>query len=208
MDAVEAGADAVGLNFYAKSSRYLRPEQREQVAPFCRQLGERAVCVVGVFVNETAERIAQLSAELSLSAIQLHGDEPPEFLTQLPQLPIIRAHRIDHRGLAVVAEDLAVCQRTGRAPAAVLVDAMSAGEYGGTGNTLAWSEIVDHCDHLGNTPLILAGGLTSDNVAEAIDTVRPAGVDTASGVETAPGVKDGEKLKRFVEVAQNAFESF
>src|SRR5690606_30125569 len=113
-------------------------------------------------------------------------------------------------GVAAIADDLAACQAAGRLPDAVLVDAMSTGQYGGTGKTVPWAALADYRQRLqkrglGDVPLILAGGLTPENVAEAIRTVRPAGVDVASGVEKSPGVKDHDKVQRFVESAKEAF---
>lgn len=202
--AVEAGSDAIGLNFYPESSRYL--ELRDAFGIHRHTLGSE-VDRVGVFVNAEDTWVRERIYDVHLDAIQLHGDEPPEFLSQLPDFPIIRARRMDERGVAALAEDLAACEAAGRLPDAVLVDAMTPGRYGGTGETVSWAGLADYRKWLGDVPLILAGGLTPDNVAEAIRMVRPAGVDVASGVESSPGVKDHEKIRRFVDAARDAFDS-
>lgn len=213
IEAVNAGADAVGLNFYPKSSRYLSAERRDELFDVLGKTEKLPFTLnsplqtVGVFVNATVGEIQARVDDCLLSAIQLHGDEPPEFLAQLPQLPIVRARRLDEQGLAPIAADIEACRRAGRVPDAVLVDALTPGQYGGTGETLTWAELVDHSKFLGEMPLILAGGLTPENVGDAIRTVRPMGVDTASGVESAPGVKDHEKVKQFVDAAITAFDS-
>lgn len=163
-------------------------------------------------MNATAPEIQQQIDNSQLDAIQLHGDEPPEFLSQLPKVPLIRARRIDDRGVAAIAEDLEACRAADRLPDAVLVDALTPGQYGGTGETLSWVGLADYRQHLqklglGEVPLILAGGLTPENVAEAIRIVRPAGVDVASGVEKSPGLKDHDKVRRFIDAAKTAFDS-
>ena len=213
IEAINAGADAIGLNFYQESSRFVDDEAFEQLQSFLfardslQFVLNRRIETIGVFVNETTERIAEIAAELRLSGIQLHGDEPPEFLASLPTLPIVRARRMDDRGVAAIADDLRACQAAGRLPDAVLVDAMTPGRYGGTGETLSWAGLADYRTWLGDAPLILAGGLTPENVADAIRTVRPAGVDVASGVESSPGVKNHAKMHRFIDAAKAAFES-
>ena len=107
--------------------------------------------------------------------------------------------------IAIAADLKACCDIVGAAPASVLVDAAAAGEFGGTGKTVDWHQLVDHANWLNTTPLILAGGLTSENVAEAIRIVRPHAVDVASGVESAPGKKDAAKMRDFVAAAREAF---
>jgi phosphoribosylanthranilate isomerase len=120
-------------------------------------------------------------------------------------MSIIRVRRFDDGGIAAIASDLAACRDAGNMPHAVLVDAMTPGRYGGTGETVSWMGLADNKRWLENTPLILAGGLTPENVAEAIRIVRPHGVDVASGVESSPGKKDPAKVRDFVAAAQAAF---
>jgi phosphoribosylanthranilate isomerase len=209
--AVEAGAGAIGLNFYEKSPRRVESNQAVSIVA---GLGSRIVKCIGVFVNSMPNDFERAM----LAGFQFHGDESPEDLAKfvsshiypvhrsLPP-PIIRARRMDDRGVAMIAQDLAECRKAGCPPAAVLVDAVSPGRYGGTGETVSWVGLADHKRWLGGTPLILAGGLTPDNVAEAIRIVRPAAVDVASGVESAPGKKDPHKVRDFVAAAQAAFDA-
>lgn len=199
--AVEAGADAIGLNFYSKSPRFV-----EATAAMECMAAAAAVQRVGVFVNAHADEIFQVCSHLDLTANQLHGDEPADFLAASGARPVIRARRMDDRGVAAIAEDLAACKAAGRLPDAVLVDAYTPGRYGGTGETVSWAGLADYRKWLGDVPLILAGGLTPENVAEAIRMVRPYGVDTASGVESSPGVKDHQKMQSFIRAAKAAFD--
>ena len=118
---------------------------------------------------------------------------------------IVRAHRCGRDGLAPLAKYLVDCRALGRVPDAVLIDADAAAEYGGTGQRADWARIASQRELLGELPLILAGGLTPDNVAAAIAAVRPDGVDVASGVESGPGRKDAELVRRFIAAARDAF---
>jgi len=199
--AIHAGADAIGLNFYEKSPRCVEPEMANKIASGI----PLSAIPVGLFVNHSAEGIRAICKQVGLHVIQLHGDEPPEFLGQLNRnYDIIRARRVSEKGLEEIKEDLQACSDlSGFCPDTILLDAESPGEYGGTGKTISWTGLSDHHDQLG-VPLILAGGLTPENVAEAIHTVRPHGVDVASGVESSPGVKDRAKMQAFVEAAQTA----
>ena len=160
-------------------------------------------CKVGVFVNATAAEIRKLAEAIGLDLIQLHGDEPPDMLRQLRGLPILRAFRA-HDDLTAAADYLASCHRLACVPRMVLVDSHSPVQYGGTGATADWQALASHRARLAGMPLVLAGGLTSQNVAEAILTVRPWAVDTASGVETSPGQKSPQKMQDFVEAAKAA----
>jgi phosphoribosylanthranilate isomerase len=201
--AVAAGADALGLNFYEPSPRYVAPTLAAEIA----QALPGQVTVVGVFVNASADQINSLCDSVGLDAIQLHGDEPPELLREINRnCALIRVRRYGAGGLAKVADDLEACvQRGGRRPDAMLLDADRAGQYGGTGHALPWAELRGHELSLSDTPFVLAGGLTPENVAEAIRTVQPTAVDTASGVEISPGVKDPAKMLSFIAAAQAAF---
>jgi phosphoribosylanthranilate isomerase len=231
--AADAGADAIGLNFYEKSARCVtsetaaaitaefrrwkargrkpRKEQPEfwleRFDPSLERQRRPTLSVVGVFVNHPADRIKGIYNDSELTGIQLHGDEPAEAVAEVSFAPIIRARRFDDRGVAGLAADLDECRAAGRCPNAILVDAHTPGRYGGTGETVSWVRLADHRKWLGDTPLILAGGLTPDNVAEAIRIVRPHGVDVASGVETAPGKKDPHKVRDFIAAARSAFDA-
>jgi phosphoribosylanthranilate isomerase len=204
--AVAAGADAVGLNFYQKSPRFVSTQVAADIAQALPEGVPEGVTVVGVFVNLTAERMNEIASSVGLDAIQLHGDEPPTLLGELnSKYRIVRARRWSERGLPDIAEDLQACLENGRHVDALLLDAAAAGQFGGTGSQLPWAKVRDYSNSLGETQLILAGGLTPENVAEAIRTVRPYGVDVASGVESSPGVKDHGKVRAFVEAAKTAF---
>jgi phosphoribosylanthranilate isomerase len=119
---------------------------------------------------------------------------------------LIRARRFTDEGITAIAADLEACGKLRRLPDAVLIDAATPGKYGGTGTTVSWSGLVDYHRWLHNVPLILAGGLTPENVSEAIHMVRPHGVDVASGVESSPGRKDCVKIREFVAAAREAFQ--
>jgi phosphoribosylanthranilate isomerase len=204
LEAVEAGADAIGLNFYEKSPRCVSLEMAREIS---RRMSKPRK-LVAVVVNKSPEEILEIVAHALLDSVQLHGDEPPSSVAAIPDsLWVIRACRFDDRGVAAIAADLEACEHAGRRPSSLLVDAATPGRYGGTGETVSWVGLADHERWLGETPLILAGGLTPDNVAEAIRIVRPAAVDVASGVESAPGKKDPAKVRDFVANALGAFDA-
>jgi len=207
LHAADAGADTIGLNFYPKSPRCIDTATAATIlATAPSQLAR-----VGVVVNENVEALNQLIAELDASsttglhAIQLHGDEPPSYCAQVRSKYLIRARRLTDRGISAIAADLETCDKLRRLPDAVLIDSASPGQYGGTGTTVSWAGLADYRRWLRNVPLILAGGLTPENVAEAIRVVRPHGVDVASGVESSPGKKDAAKVRDFVAAARAAF---
>jgi phosphoribosylanthranilate isomerase len=220
--AVEAGADAIGLNFYAKSVRHIDVAAARRITDALYDwAGDRRdkpkwpdnlIYPVGVFVNHTADEVRQAFSEARLVVAQLHGDEPPSMVGELADVIVLRVQRWHGHGLAQVADDLAACREAASAagskmatPCGVLLDAAATGAYGGTGTALPWNEIASDREQLGDTPLILAGGLTPDNVAEAIRIVRPHAVDVASGVESAPGKKDPHKVRDFIQAAKAAF---
>jgi phosphoribosylanthranilate isomerase len=208
--AADAGADAIGLNFYCDSKRFINVDQAQQIVAASSDRTKP----VGVFVNESVEAICYTCRASNLRTIQLHGDKRPDCVTLLislhelgasaPDLSIIRAHNFGARGMEAVYEDM--FDARGHAADALLVDTAVPGMYGGTGQTLDWNRLVKFEDSIGKTPLILAGGLTPDNVAEAIRIVRPHGVDVASGVESSPGKKDHAKVRDFVAAAREAFD--
>ena len=204
--AVDAGADALGLNFYKKSPRCVELDVAKQIA------AATAVVRGGVFVNHSAEEMRNAWNASDLAFAQIHGDETPEMLKPIAELDIITVRRFS----ATEADPVGVLFRDvehftsviGSAPQAMLVDAAVPGEYGGTGAKADWHALRGYQQQLGvGAELILAGGLTPDNVAEAIRIVRPAAVDVASGVESSPGKKDPHKVRDFVIAARSAFES-
>lgn len=199
--AIEAGADAIGINFYAKSARCVTVDVAARITS---AVAGRALSV-GVFVNTPLEEIERVAERAALDAIQLHGDEPPALAAEVVDWRLVRARRMDARGAAPIADDLDACAAEGRAPDALLVDAAAPGAYGGTGHTVSWPDLIGHDQWRRGVPLILAGGLSPENVADAIHAVRPQGVDVASGVESAPGEKDAERVRAFVQAALDAF---
>ena len=196
-----AGADAIGLNFYPKSPRHLEPEQ---VPPILEAVPP-GVVKVGLFVNAPVEFVCQTFDQLELDLVQLHGDEPPEYLATLGDRPVIKAFRPGPEGLGPIQDYLRRCEAEGCRPRLVLIDACRPGHYGGTGQVADWSALAEYAPSPTFPPMVLAGGLTPENVAEAIRTVRPAAVDTASGVESSPGRKDPARVAAFVRAAREAF---
>ena len=199
--AAEAGADAIGLNFYAESKRAVTPELAVEIADSMPE----GIVRVGVFVHATLDEINAICDRVPLDAIQLHGDERPEFMAQITRLPVVRAFRLGADGPDHIHTYLAECQELDCSPRLVLIDSHQAGEYGGTGAVSDWNVVADLAATLAERAIVLAGGLTPDNVAEAIDTVLPAAVDTASGVEREPGRKDPIRVRAFVEQARHAY---
>ncbi|MEX0677155.1 MAG: phosphoribosylanthranilate isomerase [Pirellulales bacterium] len=198
--AADAGADAIGLNFYALSPRCCPLEPAREIA----QSLPRHVCKVGVFVNASADEIHRTAESVPLDLVQLHGDEPPELMREIRPLPIMRAVRV-RDDLSEIGAFLAACHRQAATPRLLLVDAWGSGQYGGTGATVDWTFLAQNRQHFRGLPLVLAGGLTAENVSAAIATVRPWAVDVASGVEIAPGRKSPELVRRFVCAARMAF---
>ncbi len=190
--AVQAGADALGFMFYEKSPRFLTAAAAAEIIatlpPF--------VARVGVFVDPTEERVGHTAMACNLSTIQLHGEESPEFCARLA-LPVIKAFRIlDAASLKPLA-----AYRT----AGWLLDSYVAGQPGGTGRHFNW-DLALQAKQSGR-PIILAGGLTPENVAEAVRRVQPFAVDVSSGVESAPGRKDAALTRAFVVAVRDAARS-
>jgi phosphoribosylanthranilate isomerase len=200
--AAKLGADAVGLNFYRGSVRCISDVQafdiRHTLPPFVEP--------VGVFVNERIGHVARMIIDAAYSmgfrTIQIHGVSEDPFPDVHHSICIIPAFGIhDKSSLDQITTYIQHAIYAKRPPDAVLVDAHVPGMYGGTGQTAPWELLTDFDP---GVPLILAGGLTPENVAEAIRIVRPYAVDVASGVESAPGRKDPDKMRRFIENARSA----
>lgn len=198
----QCGATAIGLNFYARSPRCVDPSVAAEIV---RQL-PRDVEPVGLFVNHTVDEILATCEQVGLHSVQLHGDEPPEFLQELAHrrraIRFIRAFRVGDDGLGAMAAYLDNCRQLDATPAACLVDARADGLYGGTGHRAPWELLRREYRTSDWPPLILAGGLTPKNVAEAIQIVGPWGVDVAGGVESAIACKDMDLVRQFVEQCQ------
>ncbi len=181
--AVDAGADALGFVFYRESPRHVSPEEVSRIIgslpPFVQP--------VGLFVNEDPETVNQISRFCKLGLVQLHGDEAPDYCLHI-ETRIIKAFRVSSlTSLDPISEySLTGC----------LLDAYSPSFYGGTGKSFNW-DIAYQAVKRGYR-IVLAGGLTPDNVSEAVRQVRPFAVDVSSGVEFAPGKKDPDKVKAFI----------
>ena len=177
----ELGVHALGANFFPPSKRYLAPE----VAPEILLPLAGKILRVGVFVNESLERILALHREGLIDVAQLHGDEPPE-----------DAAALKGEGLAVIKALPA--DRLDEADSydveALLIDTPAGSDYGGTGKVFDWSVAREFLVDRSGTPVLLAGGITPENAARAVSTVNPAGLDLASGAESAPGIKDRDKV--------------
>ena len=201
--AVEAGADAIGLNFFSGSPRCIQIAEAERIAAALTRETER----VGVFVNASADEIRRIARDAAIHLIQLHGDEPPAFLGQLhADFDIIRARRLDQRGMAAIVEDIeSCCEASGFGPDAILVDAAAAGQYGGTGRTVDWRLLANHNVWSRNCRLILAGGLTPENVAEAIRVVRRTRSMWPAASSRRRVRKIRSKMRDFVAAARAAF---
>jgi phosphoribosylanthranilate isomerase len=180
--AVEAGANAIGFVFWPNSPRFIDPHRARAIAaqlpPF--------VTPVGLFVNQPREYVTAVASLVRLGAVQLHGDETPAFAASIPA-PVIRALPIDK---AQAWPD----------GATLLLDAHDPVQRGGTGRTIDWTAASAIA---ARRRILLAGGLTPENVAEAIAQVRPFGIDVSSGVERAPGIKDHQRLKALFEAVHD-----
>lgn len=189
--------DAIGLNFYAPSPRSVTVDQAIAIDHAVRG----RITTVGLFVNHSVEEVRDISGRVGCDMLQFHGDEPPEFLAEFPDYRIIRAFRLSDEGLPPIADYLRRCRALHAMPWACLIDAAVTGHYGGSGVTLDWHQLAADY-HGGWPPMILAGGLTPDNVAEAISVAQPWGVDVASGVEVTKGVKDRNLIDQFVRASR------
>jgi phosphoribosylanthranilate isomerase len=184
--AVEAGADALGFVLYRKSPRYIEPTLARQIIMSLPPL----VTPVGVFVNEDQQVVKNLMDDCGLALAQLHGNESAAYCQELGR-PILKALRMRDR-----SSFLALAEFQGRAGVrGFVLDAFSDQAYGGTGQVIDW-QLAAEVAKAAN--ILLAGGLTPDNVGKAIQTVQPYGVDVSSGVEREPGKKDHGKVRAFI----------
>jgi len=187
--AARAGAHAIGLVFYAKSPRHVTPARAAEIVrvlpPF--------VTTVGLFVDATAEEVRAALAEAPVGLLQFHGDETPEFCRQFKR-PYVKAVRVK------AGVDLLQYAQEYHDAKALLLDAYVEGLHGGSGAAFDWSLIPRGLP----LPVILSGGLTPENVTEAVRRVRPSAVDVSSGVESAKGIKDAQKIVAFIKGVRNA----
>lgn len=198
-----AGVDAIGLNFVPASRRFIAIDAARAISAAA---AAQKLARVGVFVNEELERIGEIHREVGLDWIQLHGDEPDAHVDGLKRLlPDVKVCRA-LRWKSGVTDDIGsiVAHWDASSIDALLVDAFAPDAYGGTGKVVDWSKARELAAAL-TKPLVLAGGLTPDNVAAAIEAVSPAAVDTASGVELEPGVKSLSQVDAFAAAARAAF---
>lgn len=188
--AVEAGADALGFIFSRKSPRFVETIVAKQIIATLPPL----VIPVGVFVNEDVAVVRSIMDECGLALAQLHGDEPAAYCQELAR-PVMKALRLKDRG-----SFLSLAEYQGRAGVrGFVVDTYSETAYGGTGKIANWSLAAEVAR---SAAVLLAGGLTPDNVSDAIQAVRPYGVDVSSGVESSPGKKDHGRIRAFFEAVR------
>jgi phosphoribosylanthranilate isomerase len=183
----ELGATALGFICVSQTPRYVTPDRIQTII---EQLPETTDCI-GVFVNSSEEEISQIVARTELTGVQLHGDESPEFCRRLrqllPETEIVKAFRIRSFETLLATNVYGDCVDT------FLFDAYHPHAFGGTGKTLDWETLLKFCPV---RPWLLAGGLTPDNILEALQKLSPSGIDLSSGVERSPGNKDLEKVAR------------
>jgi phosphoribosylanthranilate isomerase len=190
--AIELGAWSIGLIFFPDSPRRCELDLAEAIGSEFRRQTE----ITGVFANATLDEIAYLADRCSLSIVQLHGDEGPAFCREVARrtgCKVMKAVRVKDAGSIRALHSFEVDYH--------LLDAYKPDRLGGTGETFQWELVKEHDRHV---PIVLSGGLTQDNVAEAITVTHPFGVDTASGTESAPGRKDHAKLKAFFSAVEQA----
>lgn len=187
--ALASGADAIGLVFYGKSSRAVTIEQAVRIAAVVPPFAS----IVALFVNETAAVIDRVLESVAIDMIQFHGDESPDFCQQFKR-PFIKALRVRPE------LDLEAASRHYAVGRGILLDAWQEGMPGGTGKPFDWQlALLDF-----SMPIVLAGGLNQDNVAAAIKLLHPAAVDVSGGVELSPGIKDVDKISKFIAAVRSA----
>ncbi len=186
---VDAGATAIGFNFFSKSKRYIDPVSAKEIADKIRG----KISIVGIFVNEELQSVKSIAASVKLTYCQFHGNEDPDYIMKFPNA--IKSFRVNDSLKNIYFDDYKV--------AAFLLDAYDENEMGGTGKQFNWL-LAREANEFGK--IILAGGLNSENVSKAIEIVQPWGVDVSSGVEIGTGKKDKIKIQQFVQNARNSFE--
>jgi phosphoribosylanthranilate isomerase len=188
-DAISCGADAIGLNFYPDSPRYISIDQAAQIAAIVPPF----VSVVGLFVDEPAASIERILSNVAIDLIQFHGDEAPQFCQQFGR-PWIKALRV-RPDLDISGACRRYCGARG-----VLLDSWQEGMPGGTGKSFDWQLALGELP----LPVVLAGGLHAGNVGNAMAALRPAAVDVSGGVERSPGIKDMDKIRQFIAAVRAA----
>ena len=191
LSCVELGADWLGLNCWSGSSRYITAEKALEIVDGLPE----SVSTVGVFVNESTDTLESIMRETGIDLAQLHGDETPENCKKIT-VPWFKAFRVSPSFQPQRIQDYG--------GETFLLDAYSKTHYGGSGQKIDW-ELASTVSAMGK--LILAGGLAPENVADAVNKVRPWGVDVCSGVESEPGIKDLLKVKEFINNIRNSGDS-
>jgi phosphoribosylanthranilate isomerase len=189
-DAVLLGAAAIGFNFYEKSPRYIEPSRAariiEHLPPF--------VTIVGVFVNHPdPQNLEDFALSLGLHAVQLHGNETRDYCSMIQRVKVIKAFRVD--------ADFRVDVLRNHGSGTFLLDGSAPNQFGGTGQVFNWHQVYG-ANAFGS--IIIAGGLTPENVGTLVEELHPFAVDVASGVESRAGKKDYEKMRRFIEAVERA----
>ena len=192
--AIEAGADALGLNFYSKSRRFL---DLDLARAWISELPERTR-KIAVLVNARSEEALALARLPFIDGLQLHGQESPEFCARLAKEGVRFAKALP------VTEEGSVDHALSFATDTIVLDSIASGFFGGSGKTFPWSIARRFVERYGTLRVILAGGLTPDNVAQAVAEVRPFAVDVTTGVESSPGRKDHQRLREFIGAARSA----
>ena len=186
LNAIALNVDALGFIFYEHSPRYISIEKVEEfmfeIPPF--------IHTVGVFVNETYEKIIETSNRCKLSTIQLHGNENPDFCTKFT-LPTVKAIQVKNE------EDIQKIPQYKGCANGIILDTKVENVHGGTGKTFDWGLALAAKEY--DTPLILSGGINEQNITKAIKMVGPYGLDICSGIEKEPGLKDYNKMKKIIE---------
>ena len=186
--AAHAGADAIGLNFFPPSPRYVEPERARDIAQALPAYVNR----VALFVNEPTETVERVLARVPVDTLQFHGDETPKFCSQFG-MPYVKSVGVRaRRDIELAAEQYVDAT-------ALLLDQFDRERWGDTGELFDWTLIPGER----RMPIVLAGGLTADNVAEALRVVRPYAVDVSGGVESERGVKDPAKIEQFLRGVMN-----
>ncbi len=188
--AVELGADYLGFIFYPPSPRYMKPKQVKEILAVLPAGTYRSV---GVFVNASLQDIQDIKAQSGIDMVQLHGEERPSFVAELDPDSVIKVLR------AQSTSDMDIWLKQPY----LLIDGDAREEYGGRGVQANWA-VAAQCKTVYNGILLLAGGLTQDNVLLAMERVQPDGVDVSSGVESAPGIKDPQKMSQFINRAKRS----
>lgn len=192
--AAAAGVDALGFIFYAKSPRHIEPEAARRIIAQLPPL----VAAVGVFVNEEMARVEAVVRECGLQYAQLHGGESPEYCRELAERASCRVLKAIRVGPTTTAADIAPYRG---AVCGYLLDTLHQDAVGGTGAVFDWTLI--HRFAL-DRPFLLAGGLSVDNIVAALEQAQPYGVDANSGLERAPGIKDHDRIERFMALMRSA----